>query len=219
MHDLESPGWYDDTVILFIADHGETLGDYRHAGKRTMLSSANRIPFILRVPGTEGGERSDPVSLVDVAPTLLSLFGIDYDPAEFDGIDILSGKHQEVYSQYECGEKACYMVAAEKDKLIYSREYDKYAYFDECPEHVNKYDEGGERVAYLKALLDAHMANDKCDIAKNPMKKDGGGPKKKKIQDFGNGRMDHVFRADEEIARIPEGYRIDMRRFEGETLE
>ena len=216
---LKKRGMYDDTVILFISDHGETLGDYRHAGKRTMLSSANRIPFILRVPGAEGGERSDPVSLVDVAPTLLSLFGIDYDPAEFDGIDILSGKHQEVYSQYECGEKACYMVAAEKDKLIYSREYDKYAYFDECPEHVNKYEEGGERVEYLKALLDAHMANDKCNIAKNPMKKEGGGPKKKKIQDFGNGRMDHVYRAEEEIARIPEGYKLDMRRYEGETLE
>jgi hypothetical protein len=142
-----------------------------------------------------------------------------YDPAEFDGIDILSGKHSEVYSQYECGEKACYMVAAENDKLIYSRQHDKYAYFDECPEHVNKFDEGGERVEYLKALLDAHMAEDKCDIAKNPNKKAGGGAKGKKIQDFGNGRMDHIFRADEEAARIPEGYRIDLRRFEGETLE
>ena len=111
------------------------------------------------------------------------------------------------------------MVAAEKDKLIYSRQHDKYAYFDECPEHVNKFDEGGKRVEYLKALLDAHMAADKCAIAKNPMKKEGSGPKKKKYQDFGNGRMDHNFRADEEAARIPAGYKIDLRRFEDETLD
>ena len=111
------------------------------------------------------------------------------------------------------------MVAGEKDKLIYSREYDKYAYFDECPEHTDKFAAGGERVEYLKAILDAHIADDKCDIAQNPNKKPGIGPKKKKYQDFGNARMDHVFRSEEEAARIPEGYRIDMRRFEGETLD
>jgi hypothetical protein len=163
----------------------------------------------------EGGERCDPVSLVDVAPTLLSIFGVDYDPAEFDGIDILSGKHSEVYSQYECGEKACYMVAGEGDKLIYSRLHDKYAYFDECPEHINKYDEGGERVEYLKALLDAHMAADKCPEAKNPNKKPGG-EKKQKIKDFGNDRMDHQARHEAEAARIPAQYKIDLRRFVGD---
>lgn len=214
---LKAKGMYDDTVILFISDHGDTLGDYRHVGKRTMLSSANRIPFILRVPGMEGGERQDPVSLVDIAPTLLSLFGVDYDPAEFDGIDILSGKHSEVFSQYECGKKACYMVAGEKDKLIYDSATDRYAYFDECPEHIDKYAEGGERVEYLKALLDAHKAEDKCAIAKNPNKKEGG-EKKTKIMEFGGGRMDHQARHDEEAARIPKGYKIDLRRFEGDDL-
>ncbi len=218
---LKKKGMYDDTVILFIADHGETLGDYRHVGKRTMLSSANRIPFILRVPGVEGGERKDPVSLVDVAPTLLSLFGVDYDPAEFDGIDILSGKHSEVYSQYECGPKACYMVAAENDKLIYNVANDKYAYFDECPEHIDKYAEGGERIAYLKALLDAHMAEDKCAIAVNPKKagKKGEKEKKQKIMEFGGGRMDHQARHDEEAARIPAGYTIDLRISEGDPIK
>lgn len=215
---LKKKGMYDDTVILFVSDHGDTLGDYRHVGKRTMLSSANRIPFILRVPGMEGGERQDPVSLVDIAPTLLSLFGVDYDPAEFDGIDILAGKHSEVFSQYECGEKACYMVAGEKDKLIYNVANKKYAYFDECPEHVDKYAEGGERVAYLKALLDAHMADDKCAVAKNPNKAAGKAEKKTKIMEFGGGRMDHVARREEEAARIPEGYKIDLRRFEGDDL-
>ncbi|MBQ3229053.1 MAG: sulfatase-like hydrolase/transferase [Clostridia bacterium] len=213
---LKAKGMYDDTVILFISDHGETLGDYRHVGKRTMLSCANRIPFILRVPGMEGGERVDPVSLVDVAPTLLSLFGVDYDPAEFDGIDILSGKHSEVYSQYECGEKACYMVAGADDKLIYNAANDKYAYFTECPEHIDRYAEGGERVEYLKTLLDAHIAADKCPEAKNPNKGAGKAEKKEKVYDFAGDRMDHKTRRAEEAARIPAPYKIDLRRFVGD---
>jgi hypothetical protein len=213
---LKAKGMYDDTVILFIADHGETMGDYRHAGKRTMLSCANRIPFILRVPGMEGGERCDPVSLVDVAPTLLSLFGVDYDPAEFDGIDVLSGKHGEVYSQYEFGEKGCYMVAGAEDKLIYDSATARYAYFTECPEHIDRYAEGGERVEYLKALLDAHIAADKCPEAKNPNKKAGAAKKPQKIQGFGNARMDHQARHDEEAALIPPQYKIDLKRFVGD---
>ena len=108
------------------------------------------------------------------------------------------------------------MVAAEKDKLIYSRLHDKYAYFDECPEHINKYDEGGERVEYLKALLDAHMAADRCPEAKNPNKKPGADKKPPKLKDFGNDRMDHQARREAEIARIPAGSKIDMRRFEGD---
>ena len=110
------------------------------------------------------------------------------------------------------------MVAGEKDKLIYNVANARYAYFDECPEHVDKYAEGGERVEYLKRLLDAHMAEDKCAIAKNPFKdaKGGNKEKKRKVQDFGNGRMDHQFRRDEEAARIPAGYKIDLRRFEGD---
>ena len=100
---------------------------------------------------------------------------------------------------------------------FYSRLHDKYAYFDECPEHINKYDEGGERVEYLKALLDAHMAADKCPEAKNPNKKPGG-EKKQKIKDFGNDRMDHQSRHEAEAARIPAQYKIDLRRFVGDDF-
>ncbi len=214
---LKRKGMYDDTVILFVSDHGETLGDYHHVGKRTMLSSANRIPFMLRIPGAKGKHRSDPVSLVDVAPTLLSIFGVDYDPAEFDGIDILSGKHSEVYSQYECGEKACYMVAGKTDKLIYSAANQKYAYFAEAPEHIDRYAEGGERVEYLKTLLDSYMAHDKATELLNADPKKGA-KKKKKVYDFAGDRMDHTKRHAEEAARIPEGYRIDLRIKEGDPL-
>lgn len=206
---LKDKGMYDDTLILFVSDHGECLGDYSNMGKRSMLHAASTIPFIMKVPGVAPGFRDDPVSLVDVAPTLLSWSGIEYDKNEFDGVDILNETHEFVYSQYDCGSKGCYMCASATDKLIYHAESGKYHYFDEVPEHEDKYELGGERVEILKNLLDAYVAAD-CGVELKKEGKSGkkGGPK---YNYFGVGRIDHVCRREEEAARIPEGYRIDLR--------
>ena len=205
---LRRRGMYDDTVILFISDHGECLGDYRNMGKRTMLSSASAIPFMLRVPGMAPGRRSDPVSLVDVAPTLLSLFGVPYDPSEFDGVNILKDRHELVYSQYNCHEKGVYMVAGETDKLIYHGARKQYYYFDRSPETHDLYPElaGTERVKYLKEKLDAYRA---ADTGKADAPASG---ESAAVNYFGVSRMDHNARLAKEAARIPEGYTIDLRR-------
>ena len=47
---LRERGLYDDTLIIFTADHGECLGDYRNMGKRSMLDYAAHIPFMMKVP-------------------------------------------------------------------------------------------------------------------------------------------------------------------------
>lgn len=205
---LRRRGMYDDTVILFISDHGECLGDYRNMGKRTMLSSASAIPFMLRVPGMAPGRRSDPVSLVDVAPTMLSLFGVPYDPSEFDGVNILKDRHELVYSQYNCHEKGVYMVAGETDKLIYHGARKQYYYFDRSPETHDLYPElaGTERVKYLKEKLDAYRA---ADTGKADAPASG---ESAAVNYFGVSRMDHNARLAKEAARIPEGYTIDLRR-------
>ena len=205
---LRERGLYDDTLIIFTADHGECLGDYRNMGKRTMLSSASAIPFMLRVPGMAPGRRSDPVSLVDVAPTLLSLFGVPYDPSEFDGVNILKDRHELVYSQYNCHEKGVYMVAGETDKLIYHGARKQYYYFDRSPETHDLYPElaGTERVKYLKEKLDAYRA---ADTGKADAPASG---ESAAVNYFGVSRMDHNARLAKEAARIPEGYTIDLRR-------
>ncbi len=203
---LKEKGMYDDTLIVFSSDHGECLGDYRNMGKRTMLASASRIPFFIRLPDGERATDERVVSLVDLAPTLLTYAGAEYEREEFDGVDILHEEREFVYSQYNCKEKGCYMVASNRDKLIYNSPEQKYYYFDEMPEITDKYDPEVPRIAEMKCLLDAYMAS---DIGENPPQK------KNKPKDIphplGANRMDHKARHDEESARIPEGYTIDLR--------
>lgn len=202
---LKARGMYDDTLIIFTSDHGECLGDYSNMGKRTMLDPAAHIPLMMKIPGVEPHRRADVVSLVDIAPTVLGLCGIDYDKAEFDGINIMKEKHEFVYSQYSGKDSGgAYMIASATDKLIYDVTGEKYYYFNEFPERENRYDEGVPRIAKMRGLLMKYYDSDAEVPDFSPKKK------KKKPSDFGVGWMDHTARRDEEAARIPEGYRINL---------
>jgi arylsulfatase A-like enzyme len=80
---LDQQGALDDTVVVVTADHGEELLD--HGGVfhgRTQYQEMLHIPLIVMGPGIPRGLRSQqPVSLVDLAPTLLGLFGLEAPPA------------------------------------------------------------------------------------------------------------------------------------------
>ena len=202
---LKARGMYDDTMIIFTADHGDCMGDYANMGKRTMLDAAAHIPFMIKMPGEKPCRRGDAVSLVDIAPTVLSACGIDYANDEFDGIDVFSEKHDYIFSQYNDKTTGTYMIANEREKLVYNALEDKFYYFDEFPESVSRYDENNEHIQELKARLMAYYDSDVCPPS------DPKAPKKKKrTNDFGGGFMDHVARHDEELARIPAGYTIDL---------
>lgn len=205
---LKEKGLYDNTVIMFSSDHGEMLGDFGTMGKRSMLDGAAHIPFLLRVPGMAHCHRDDVCSLVDVAPTLMKLAGVDYDGTEFDGVDLFGGqRHTEVYSQYSTGKNGAYMVATEKDKLVYHGGAGRYFYFDTIPEDTNKYDESDPRVLELKTLLDRYMAEDKSDAHFAATEDEVSGVNR---MPYGPKRCDHLLRQAEERARMPEGYPIDL---------
>jgi arylsulfatase len=72
---LEARRLASRAVVVFAADHGESLGEhgvwFAHGARLT--DEQVRVPLILRVPGRQPARRNDPVSLVDVYPTLLAL--------------------------------------------------------------------------------------------------------------------------------------------------
>jgi choline-sulfatase len=84
---LREAGLEDRTTVLFTADHGEMLGERGLWYKMSFLEQSARVPLIVRRPGHAGSGRrvSQPVSLIDVAPTLLELAGLGADAIAGDG--------------------------------------------------------------------------------------------------------------------------------------
>ena len=205
--ELKSKNMYDDTIIVFTSDHGDLMGDYGTMGKRTMLDGAANIPFLLRVPGHEHEIRHDPASLVDLAPTLLSLAGVDYDKNEYDGVNLMNDKHELVYSQYGNGTVGIYMVASGKDKLVYSAIGDRYFYFDSFPDAKDKYDESNPRVMELKAKLDEYIKSDTCtEVDDRKMQS----PARQQKYSFYPPLDDHINTFESERAAMPAGYEITL---------
>jgi arylsulfatase A-like enzyme len=79
----------DDLVIMLMADHGEEFfehGHFGHFGK--LYDELLRIPLIIKgIDGSSGKRVKDPVSNLDIAPTILSLAGIEAN-STMRGIDL-----------------------------------------------------------------------------------------------------------------------------------
>lgn len=76
---LEGAGLADNTVIVYTADHGEMAGAHRLRQKGPhMYRENNGVPLIVTHPDVAGGHETAALgSMVDIAPTLLSLAGLD----------------------------------------------------------------------------------------------------------------------------------------------
>jgi choline-sulfatase len=75
---LEHNGLADDTVVVFTSDHGDMLCEKNMVQKRTFYEWSCRVPLIVMMPDGAGAGRrcAEPVSLIDLAPTILDLAGI-----------------------------------------------------------------------------------------------------------------------------------------------
>lgn len=73
--ELEAQDLMNQTIIVYLSDHGENLGAHGLWHKMVAYEESIRIPLIFRLPGgAASGLRSEaPVSLIDVAPTLAAL--------------------------------------------------------------------------------------------------------------------------------------------------
>ncbi len=74
---LKETGAYDNTIFVLFADHGEEFLEHDQLTHgKSLYEEVLRVPLILAGPGIEAGRRIDvPVSLVDIAPTVIALTG------------------------------------------------------------------------------------------------------------------------------------------------
>jgi arylsulfatase A-like enzyme len=88
---LKEWGLYENTLIIFSADHGEGLGEhgYFFTHGDLIYNDCVHIPLLIRFPGGAAKrEISAPVSSVDLMPTILDFLGLE-PPEGLDGISLL----------------------------------------------------------------------------------------------------------------------------------
>jgi len=79
MEALEGTRQEEDTIVLFVSDHGDMLGERGLWFKMSFYEGSSRVPLMIAAPGMEPGRITDPVSNVDVCPTLCDLAGVSME--------------------------------------------------------------------------------------------------------------------------------------------
>ena len=151
---LTAEGLVDKSLIIFLSDHGESLGEH---GERThgyfIYESTLRVPLIVHWPRGANHFPSRvefPTGLIDVAPTIMQFLGFP-EPPQFQGrslVDLLDGKVQpapgEVYSEslyahYHYGCAALRSLRVGDYKYVSAPEPELYDLSTDPGEQVNLY--------------------------------------------------------------------------------
>jgi hypothetical protein len=174
---MEKTGRMDDTIIVIMADHGESLGErgvYKHSS--LLYNEQTHVPMIIHLPGVPPRSIKDYVSTIDLGPTMLNAVGLDY-PRECAGVSLvplMRGQpfiHPPVYGEQTTQEvspfvrpdqsvdpeqKKYMIITQDGFKLIYNRDWYSFELYDlkNDPSEVrNLYDRALETAAKLKNSL------------------------------------------------------------------
>ena len=110
---LRINGLWDNTLLVFTADHGDMMGDHYLHRKSYAYEGSARIPFVLRYPKDAGlptGVFEQVVGLQDVMPTVLELTGSDI-PDSVTGHSVAKAIRGETWREIFHGEHSpCYSL-------------------------------------------------------------------------------------------------------------
>lgn len=182
METLARLGLAERTVVVFTSDNG---GEARYAnnaplraGKGFAYEGGIRVPWLVRWPGVvrAGSTSAQPISSIDLLPTLAELAGIALPKDRpIDGVSLVShlksSGHEPLaprplfwhFPHYRAGGPAPYSIVRSGDwKLIKNWEGSKFELFNLKDDEGEQHDRAGElsgKVKELDALLAAHLQN------------------------------------------------------------
>lgn len=76
---LETTKMDNNTIILFVSDHGDMLGEKGLWFKMSFFEGSSRVPLMISLPQKAGQTINTPVSTLDICPTLCDLASISMD--------------------------------------------------------------------------------------------------------------------------------------------
>lgn len=165
--ELETLGFRERTIVIFTSDHGDMLGEHGMWHKCNWREWSARVPLLFSGPGLARGARvQEPVSLVDLYPTLLELAGLEPAPADWvDGQSLAAWVHRDggggpagraVIENLGAGTAAPiralvkegfkYVYVHGQEELLFDLEHDPEEWFDLSADPAHQ-----ERLAALRA--------------------------------------------------------------------
>jgi arylsulfatase A-like enzyme len=164
---LKQSGLERRTVLVWSSDHGEAFGEHGTSFHgQNLYEEQVRVPLLVRLPSGRGAVSKEPVSLIDIGPTVLDLFGLP-TPGHFMGqslVPLLAGEDVEFRRPIVAeGRLKQAMVLPNGLKLIRNQKEGTFEIYDltkDPAEQHNLYDvmgpEGPTRMQELIAFFERH---------------------------------------------------------------
>jgi uncharacterized sulfatase len=143
---LQEDGLAEDTIVFYYGDHGPGMP----RSKRYPYNSGLLVPMIVYIPEkyadlapsdyTAGGSSSRPVAFVDLAPTVLSLAGID--PPDYMQGDAFLGPYAQAPRAFNFGfrgrmdERIDMTRSVRDDRYVYLRNYNPHKIYGQYVDYM-----------------------------------------------------------------------------------
>lgn len=165
--EIERLGLTERTILVVSSDHGEAFGEHGTKHHRsTVYEELLRVPLMVAGPGIKARKVETPVTVMDVGPTILDLFG-QPTPGHFMGeslVPFLQGKDPELTRPILAeGRLKKALIFPDGTKAIVDDRHHTAEVYDlvaDPKEEVNLLDsddpKAGERIRVLRMFFDVH---------------------------------------------------------------
>ena len=134
--ELDAQGLRENTVIIYTADHGLSLGNHSFMAKQSMYDHSLASPFIIQGPNIPKGVRTQQrIYIQDIVPTTLAMAGLEeaeYQDVEFENLLPFNKSGSKNYNQpiYGGYKKESRCIIKGDWKLIYYTDLKLYRLFN-----------------------------------------------------------------------------------------
>lgn len=174
---IKELGLYDDSLIIFMADHGESFGEHDYfTHGRKLYNSCLHVPLIVKFPGNKNAKSvvDRNVSLLDISPTILSQLGMEV-PEDMEGEDLFNPKGEERVFYFEAYKGVVdskregvfhlkvspirYGMLKDNIKLIYDKRHEAYDIGKDRFESKNIYKNPDNEMTIMSEMLKKFITN------------------------------------------------------------
>lgn len=166
---LSEYGELNNTIFIFVSDHGDMMGDHNWFRKGIPYEGSSRVPFFIYDPGNllkgkKGKVFDEVLELRDIMPTLLDFAHISI-PNSVEGLslkDLIEERdftwREYIHGEHSFGEDSNHYIVTKKDKFLWFSQRGEEQYFDlekdpkELTNRINS-EEYKERIDYLRKIL------------------------------------------------------------------